>query len=131
MKSVLAILLTTAWISLCEFVRNEYFLKQVWINHYSKLGLNFPDEPLNGAVWGVWSLMYAIAVWWISKKFSFNETVVLSWFVAFPLMWVALWNLMVLPVGILFSALPLSFAEAFGAAFICHRFIQGKFPKLK
>lgn len=117
-KTVLPILLATIWISLSEFVRNEFIAKSYWTGHYEKLGLVFPSEPVNGAVWGLWSLLFAIAIFIISKKFSMLQTTLLSWFVGFVLMWIVAWNLNVLPVGILFIAVPLSLLEAFVASVI-------------
>lgn len=55
---VLPIVLATIWISLSEFVRNEFLVKSYWIEHYQKLGFEFPAEPIKGAVWGVWSLLF-------------------------------------------------------------------------
>jgi hypothetical protein len=52
-KTILPILTATIWISISEFVRNEYILKSYWIDHYKKMGLNFPSEPVNGAIWGL------------------------------------------------------------------------------
>jgi hypothetical protein len=106
------------WISISEFVRNEFIAKSYWTGHYEKLGLVFPAEPINGAIWGLWSLLFALAIFIISKKFSLLQTTFLSWFVGFVLMWVVAWNLGVLPVGILFIAVPLSLLEAFVASFI-------------
>jgi len=117
-KTVLPILLATIWISVSEFVRNEFIAKSYWTGHYEKLNLVFPVEPVNGAVWGVWSLLFAITIFIISKKFSLLQTTFLSWFVGFVLMWVVAWNLGVLPVGILIIAVPLSLLEAFVASFI-------------
>ncbi len=117
-KTVLPIFLATVWISISEFVRNEFIVKSYWTGHYEKLGLVFPAEPVNGAVWGLWSLLFAIAIFIISKKFSLLQTTFLSWFVGFVLMWVVAWNLSVLPVGILIIAVPLSLLEAFVAAVI-------------
>jgi hypothetical protein len=93
-------------------------LKSFWVEHYQKLGLVFPSEPINGAVWGLWSLLFAISIFIISKKFSLIETTFLSWLVGFVLMWVVIGNLNVLPYGILLYAIPLSLLEAFVAALI-------------
>ena len=117
-KTVLPILLSTIWISLSEFVRNEFIAESYWVDHYNNLGLTFPSEPINGAVWGVWSLLFAIAIYLISRKFSLLQTTFLAWFVGFVLMWVVIWNLNVLPPGLLLIALPLSLLEAFVATWI-------------
>jgi len=117
-QTFLPILLATIWISISEFARNEFLLKSYWTEHYQSLGLVFPSEPINGAVWGIWSLCFAIAIFIISKKFSLFQTTFLSWFVGFVLMWISSGNMGVLPFGILPFAIPLSFLEAFLASFI-------------
>lgn len=117
-NTILPILLATIWISISEFVRNEILLKTYWTKHYQSLGLEFPSEPINGAVWGLWSFLFAIAIYFISKKFSLLQTTFLSWFVAFVLMWVVIGNMGVLPYNILNFAIPLSLLEAFLASFI-------------
>lgn len=120
-KTVLSILLAAIWISISEFVRNELLLKSFWVEHYKTLGLVFPSEPINGAVWGLWSLLFAVAIFIISKRFSLVQTFLLSWFIGFVLMWVVIGNLGVLPTKILLYAIPLSLLEAFVAAWIIKR----------
>jgi hypothetical protein len=80
--------------------------------------LTFPEEPINGAVWGIWSLCFAIGIYFISRKFSLTQTTFLSWFVGFVFMWLVVGNMGVLPFGILYFAIPLSLVEAFLATFI-------------
>jgi hypothetical protein len=121
MRNTLAVIAATVWISISEFVRNELLFKSYWIEHYQNLGLTFPSEPINGAMWGVWSLLFAIAIFIISRKFSLLHTTLISWFVGFVLMWVVIGNLGVLPYGLLWVAVPLSLLEAFLAAFIIFR----------
>jgi hypothetical protein len=115
---IVPILLATVWISLSEFVRNEFLVKSYWRSHYESLGIVFPSAPVNGAVWGIWSLLFAVAVFIFSRKYSLVMTALISWFVGFVLMWVVLWNLDVLPPGLLFFAVPLSLLESFVASFI-------------
>jgi len=112
------VFLSTVWISISEFVRNEFLLKSFWTNHYRSLGIAFPSAPINGVMWGVWSLCYAVAIFIIAKKFSLTQTFFLSWFIGFVLMWLVIGNMGVLPFGILFYAVPLSLLEAFLASFI-------------
>ena len=121
-KTILPVLLAGIWISISEFVRNEFIVKSYWTEHYRDLGLIFPSEPLNGAVLGIWSLLFAIAVFIIAKKFTLIQTTILSWFVAFVMMWVVIANLAVLPYGLLWYAVPLSFLESFVAALIIKAF---------
>jgi len=117
-KVILPVLLATIWISISEFIRNELLLKSFWLEQYKKLGLTFPSEPINGAVWGLWSLLFAISIFIILKKFSLIETTLFSWFFGFVLMWVVIGNLNVLPYGILLYAIPLSLLEVIVAVFI-------------
>ncbi len=117
-KTVLPILLATVWISISEFVRNSFLVHTHWVEHFQNLGLTFPEQPINGAVWGIWSLCFAIAIFIISGKFTLLETTLLSWFLGFAFMWLVIGNMGVLPFGILPIAIPLSFLEAFLASFI-------------
>lgn len=117
-KAVFPILIATIWISLSEFIRNEFLLKAYWTEHYESLGLTFPSEPINGAIWGLWSLCFAIGIYFISRKFTFIQTTAIAWFLGFVLMWIVTGNMNVLPFGILFFAIPLSILEALVATYI-------------
>ncbi len=121
-NTILPVLLATIWISISEFVRNEFIVKSYWIRHYQALGLNFPSAPVNGAVWGIWSMLFATAIFIIARKFTMIQTALLSWFVAFVLMWVVIGNLGVLPYGLLLYGVPLSLFEAFIATLIIKQF---------
>jgi hypothetical protein len=117
-KTIVPVFLTTIWISISEFARNEFLVKSFWTNHYHDLGLTFPSEPINGAIWGIWSLLFAIAIFIIAKKFTIAQTTFFSWFVAFVMMWFVIGNLGVLPYGLLMYAIPLSILESFIATLI-------------
>lgn len=119
---ILPVLLATLWISVSEFVRNEILLKSLWTRHYKELGLTFPTDPITGAAWGIWSLMFAVAVFIIARKFTLWETTFLSWFVAFAMMWLVLGNLAVLPHMLVLYALPLSLLESFIVSWIMKKF---------
>lgn len=120
-RSALATLIVGIWINASEFFRNEILLKHYWVEHYQSLGMTFPSAPLNGAVWVTWGFLFAIAIYFISRKFSLLQTTLISWFIAFVLMWVVLWNLNVLPTAILAYAVPLSLLEVFVGAYICKK----------
>lgn len=119
--TVLPILLTAVWISLSEFLRNEILFKYYWIQHYASKGLTFPSDPINGAVWGLWSLCLAIVVFVVSRRFAFVQTLMLVWFAAFVMMWLVIGNLAVLPYRLLFFAVPLSVLEVAVAAWLCRK----------
>jgi hypothetical protein len=129
-NTILPIFLATIWISVSEFARNQFLVKSFWIKHYQDLGLTFPSDPLNGAVWGIWSLLFAIAIFIIAKRFSLIQTTFLSWFVGFVLMWVVIGNLNVLPYGLLVYAIPLSILESFIATLIIKKVLPVKTPVL-
>ena len=117
-KTILPVFLATVWISLSEFARNEFIVKSYWTKHYESLGMTFPSEPVNGAVWGLWSLLFALTIFILSRKFSLVQTTLFSWFVGFVMMWVVIGNMGVLPFGLLTFAIPLSLLEAFLASLI-------------
>jgi hypothetical protein len=117
-KTVLPVFLATLWISLSEFIRNEFLLRDYWHSHYAGLGLSFPSEPVNGAIWGLWSLLFAILIYIITRRFNFWQSVFIAWFAGFVLMWVVTGNMLVLPLGLLPFAIPLSILETLLAAWI-------------
>ena len=122
--TVLPLLLATVWISLSEFIRNDVLFPEYWRDHYSTLGLTFPSEPVNGMIWGLWSLLFAIGLFILLRRFTLRETVLLGWFLGFVLMWVVTGNLGVLPFQILWFAVPLSLLEVGVAVWILWRMRQ-------
>lgn len=120
--SVLPVLLAGIWISISEFFRNEFLLKAAWVAHFDALGQKFPSEPINGAVWGIWSLCFAVGLFQLAQKCSFWQTVWTGWWMGFVLMWLVTGNLNVLPFAILIYAVPLSILEAFFASWILFKF---------
>lgn len=122
MKPVITVLAATLWIAVSEFLRNEFFLKGYWIQHYRSLGLIFPSAPVNGVIWGIWSLIYALTIFIVSKRFTYIQTFLLSWMSGFVLMWLVTGNLGILPPDILFFAVPLSLLESALASLIVYKF---------
>ncbi len=120
-NTILPVLASGIWISISEFIRNEFILKSYWIEHYQSMGLQFPGEPINGAIWGLWSMVYAIVIFIISKRFNLLESFGLSWIIGFVMMWLVIGNLGVLPFGILFIAIPLSLLESYLACLIVRK----------
>jgi hypothetical protein len=118
-RGIIAVILTGIWVNASEFVRNEVLLKKYWVDHYQSLGMTFPSEPKNGMIWVAWGFLFAMAIYWVSRKFNLIHTALLSWLMAFVLMWVVALNLNVLPSAILIYAVPLSLLEAFIGSYIC------------
>jgi hypothetical protein len=117
-RTILPIFFASLWISISEFARNELLSKSIWVKHYQSLGLSFPSNPINGLIWGFWSILFAIGIYFISRQFALVQTACISWFVGFVLMWVSLYNLSVFPLPTLYFAIPLSFLETFLASLI-------------
>ena len=120
-RNIVAVILTGIWINASEFFRNEVILKKYWIVHYQSLGMTFPSESLNGMIWVLWGLLFSIAIYLISRKFTLMQTALICWFMAFILMWVVTWNLNILPSAILLYAVPLSLLETFIGSYICKK----------
>jgi hypothetical protein len=124
-RIILSVISATAWISISEFVRNEFLVKSYWVDHYSSMGQTFPSEPLNGAVWGLWSLLFAVFIFILARKYTLLETTLIAWLAGFVMMWVVIGNLGVLPFGLLKYAIPLSLLESFVAAWITKKIQKG------
>lgn len=114
-------MVTGLWVNGSEFFRNEVLLKPYWTEHYGKLGLIFPSDPVNGIVWMIWGFMFAFIIFILSQKYSLLSTILISWLVGFVLMWLVLWNLLVLPDGLLLYAIPLSILEVLIGAILCKK----------
>lgn len=117
-KTIGILLLATAWISVSEFVRNSLILKNNWDLYYEQLGLTFPNTTLNSIMWCIWSFCLALSIYIIQKRFNLLQTTLLTWLLAFVMMWITIGNLNVLPLSTLVFAIPLSILEVFIAAYI-------------
>jgi len=118
MKKILAITLSGFWVTFSEFLRNELLFKRYWIYHYNSIGLKFETLPINGILWVVWSFGLSYLIFRLNQKFSFRDTIILSWLPAFLFMWIIIYNLQVLPLMLLVFAVPLSLIEVFVASVI-------------
>lgn len=113
------------WMNINEFVRNELLVKQIWVNGFNDIGLSFPSAPVNGAVWGLWAFIFVTVLAFLTTKFDILKSTTIAWVIGFVLLWIAMWNMGVLPSGILYWAVPWSFFEVYVAALICSR-VLGK-----
>ena len=123
-RIVMAILAAGIWINLSEFLRNEFLFKQLWIAHYEALGLEFPSSPVNGALWGLWGFLFAGCLAAVRRRTTFLGTMALCWTMGFVLMWIAIGNLKVLPLGLLPVAAPWSLAEVALAVMIAQAIMR-------
>ena len=127
-KTILAVVVAGLWVGLCEFVRNQLLFLPHWQSHYRGMGLVFPSQPVNALLWVVWAFLLAGTVFAVSRRFGLWQSAFLAWVMAFVMMWVVVWNLSVLPIGMLPIAVPFSFVEALGAAFICRKLAKPATP---
>jgi hypothetical protein len=77
-------------------------------------------------MWGVWSLVFAIVIFIVSKKFSLLQTFLLMWVVGFVMMWIVIGNMGVLPFSLLLFAVPLSLLEVLLAVIIVKKIGDNK-----
>jgi hypothetical protein len=110
-KSFFPIICVGLWIVFSEFVRNELLFKHFWIQQYQQLGLQFETTPLNGIFWLIWSMIFAASIFILLRRFTPRETIAIAWVMGFVLMWIPLYNLRVLPLRLVYYALPMSVAE--------------------
>jgi hypothetical protein len=120
-RTILPIFIATLWICGSEFARNEFLFKTIWIEHYQSLKMIFPADPINGAFWGIWSLFFAIFIFALTRRFTQKESTLIAWFAGFGMMWIVVWNMKVLPMGIFPKVLPLSLIEAYLATLIIRK----------
>ena len=123
-KTILPILLTGIWINISETIRWELLIKFYWIKQYENLGLIFPNELSNGITWMIWGFLFAAVIFVLSKKFTAIQTALFAWFTVFVMMWLVVWNVGILPTGMLWFNAPLGLIEAYIATLICKRFIK-------
>ena len=114
----LAITCAAFWIVTFEFVRNQLLFLSYWTDHYKSLGLTFATKPINGAVWMLWSFVFASLLYAIRRHYSVKHTVILGWMAGFVMMWLVIGNLGVLPTKLLVFAVPLSIVEVYVATWI-------------
>jgi len=101
-------------------------IKHMWVEGFSKIGLSFPSSSINGAVWGLWAFIFVAILTLLTTKFDALKSALISWIIGFVLLWIAMWNMGILPSGLLYWAVPWSFIEVYVAAVICRRIAVNK-----
>lgn len=123
-KTIVPILVTGIWINISETLRWMFLVESFWLEKYQDLNLSFPNETINMIVWMLWGFCHATVIFILSRKYNLFQITFLSWFVAFVMMWLVVWNVGVLPTGMLWFNVPMSLLEAFIGAYICIRFFK-------
>ena len=120
-KTILPILLTGIWLNISGTVKWIFLIESYWIEKYSALGIVLPTGLINNITWMIWGFLFATTILILSKKFKLIQTTLLSWFVAYGMMWVIVWNVGALPTGMLWFNVPLSLFETFVGTLICKK----------
>ncbi len=121
-KTILPILLTGIWINVSETIRWLLVIEAYWIDKYASLNIVLPNEPSNMVTWMIWGFFFATVIFILSKKFSVLHTTLLAWFVVFVMMWIVVWNVGILPTGMLWINAPFSLFEAYIGVLICKKY---------
>jgi len=129
-RLILAVVAAGVWMNISEFIRNELLIKNIWVDGFKMLGLVFPSEPINGSIWGLWAFIFATMLVWLTTKFSVLQSTIITWLLGFALLWLGMWNMGILPSGLLFWAVPWSFIEVFVAAYIGNWILRKKVDTL-
>jgi hypothetical protein len=120
-KTILPILITGIWLNISITIGWILILESYWIKKYQSLNLVFPIGITNNIVWMIWGFMLATIVFTLSKKFTVLQTTFLGWFMAFAMMWVIVWNIGVLPTGMLLFNIPNTLFVTYIGAWICKK----------
>ena len=122
----IAVVASGMWMNLSEFIRNEFVIKHMWIKGFEEIGLSFPSAPVNGLVWVIWTFIFCAVLTTLNMRFNALRSTIICWVTGFGLLLIAMWNIGILPKGILYWAVPWSFVEVYVAAFICNRIVAGR-----
>ena len=121
-KTILPILLTGIWLNIAITAGWKLILEGYWIEKYQSLNLVFPTGLINNITWMIWGFMLATIIFILSKKYSPLQTTLVSWFAGFAMLWVIVWNIGVLPTGMLLFNIPNTLIVTYIGAWICKKF---------
>ena len=123
-KAIWQILIVSLWVNIYETLRWILFAKPDIDMHFKAANLVLPNEPINNFLWLIWGLIIAAIIFIISKKFKVLQTTFIVWIIVYVTHWIALWNMAVLPLNVLWLAVPLTFINVLVGALICSRFLS-------
>ncbi len=122
LKTIWQILLVSIWINIFETLRWMLFAKPEIDMHFKAANLVLPNEPINNLLWLIWGIIIAVMIFIVSKKFKVLQTTFIVWITVYVMHWIALWNMAVLPINILWLAVPLTFTNVLVGALISKYF---------
>jgi hypothetical protein len=123
-KAFWQVLLVSLWVNIFETLRWMLFAKPDIDIHFKAANLVLPNEPVNNILWLIWGIIIAVMIFIISKKFKVLQTTFIVWIIVYVMHWIALWNMAVLPINVLWLAVPLNFINVLVGALICNRFLR-------
>ena len=121
-KAIWQILIVSIWINIFETLRWILFAKPEIDMHFKAANLVLPNEPINNLLWLIWGIIIAVMIFIVSKKFKVLQTTFIVWITVYVMHWIALWNMAVLPINILWLAVPLTFINVLAGALISKYF---------
>jgi len=124
-KAIWQILLVSIWINIFETLRWMLFAKPEIDMHFKAANLVLPNEPINNLLCLIWGIIIAVMIFIVSKKFKVLQTTFIVWITVYVMHWIALWNMAVLPINILWLAVPLTFINVLIGALIS-KYFQSK-----
>ena len=125
-KAIWQILLVSLWINIFESLRWVIFAKPDIEMYFKVANHVLPNQPINNILWMVWGVIIAIMIFIISKRFKLLQTTFIVWITVYVMHWIALWNMAVLPIKILFLAIPLTFINVLVGVLISKYFHNKK-----
>ena len=125
LKTIWQIFLVSIWINIFETLRWMLFAKPEIDMHFKAANLVLPNEPINNLLWLIWGIIIAVMIFIVSKKFKVLQTTFIVWITVYVMHWIALWNMAVLPINILWLAVPLTFINVLVGALIS-KYFQNK-----
>ncbi len=125
-KAIWQILLVSLWINIFESLRWVIFAKPDIEMYFKVANHVLPNQPINNILWMVWGVIIAIMIFIISKRFKLLQTTFIVWITVYVMHWIALWNMAVLPVNILWLAFPLTLINVFIGVLISKYFHNKK-----
>lgn len=121
-KTIWQIFLVSIWINIFETLRWILFAKPDIEVYFKSNNFLLPNESLNNILWLVWGVIIAVMIFIISKRYKVLQTTFIIWITVYVMHWIALWNMAVLPIKILFLAIPLTFINVLVGVLISKHF---------
>ena len=122
LKTIWQIFLVSIWINIFETLRWMLFAKPEIDMHFKAANIVLPNEPINNFLWLIWGIIIAVMIFIVSKKFKVLQTTFIVWITVYVMNWIALWNMAVLPINILWLAVSLTFINVLVGALISKYF---------